>query len=217
MMEPGGVTGPHATAKRVRRRPEEAEREILEATERLLHSRDFRDLTVDDVMSGTGMQRSAFYNYFADRNALALRLLERVEGEMHEVSRPWLTTPGASRQALRDGLDGIVQIYARNGHVLRAIHEASYHDHVVEREYRGRVIDGFIDVVAQRLREIGRERGAPFPNARDTAHALLMMNVAVMVDRLGRAPADRPAAVARSLVLVWEQTIYGGPEAGVDP
>lgn len=213
MTRDDGIEG---TAKRVRRRPEEAEREILEATEQLLHLRDFRDLTVDEVMSGTGMRRSAFYNYFADRDALALRLLERAEGEIHDVWRPWLEAAGPSRQALRDGITGIVQMYARNGHVLRAIHEASYHDHVVEQAYRGRVIDGFIDLVAGRLREIGRERGAPFPHVRDTAHALVTMNVAVMADRLGRAPADRPATVARALLLVWETTIYGGSPAGVE-
>ena len=41
-------------------------------------------------MSRTDMRRSSFYNYFADRNALVMRLLQRIENDMMEVARPWL-------------------------------------------------------------------------------------------------------------------------------
>jgi AcrR family transcriptional regulator len=59
---------PSSTApppRRIRRKPQDAEREILEAAELFLRDHDFRDLTVEAVMAGTGMRRSAFYNYFA--------------------------------------------------------------------------------------------------------------------------------------------------------
>src|SRR5919202_868489 len=52
---------------RRRQRRQDAEREILEAAERLLRQRRFRDVTVDDVMAATSQSRTAFYRFFADR------------------------------------------------------------------------------------------------------------------------------------------------------
>src|SRR5437868_382817 len=122
---------------RVRRTPEDGEREILDAAEALLDKRDFRDLTVDEVMSGTGMVRSAFYNYFESRNELALRLLQRIEAEMMEAAATWLDQPLDDPAAgIEAGLLEVAQIYAGHGRLMRAIHEASYHDREVELYYR---------------------------------------------------------------------------------
>jgi hypothetical protein len=97
---------------RVRRKPEDGEREILDAAERLLEQRDFRDLTVDEVMSGTGMVRSAFYNYFENRNELAMWLLQRIEAEMTEASATWLEQPLDDRAAgIEAGLLEVAAIY----------------------------------------------------------------------------------------------------------
>lgn len=45
--------------KRIRRKPEQAEREILDTAEGFLRDHDFRELTIDEVMARTGMVRSA--------------------------------------------------------------------------------------------------------------------------------------------------------------
>ena len=122
----------------------DAEREILDATEAFLQNNDFRDLTVDGVMAATGMKRSAFYNYFADRNVLILRLLQDIEAEMMQAISPWLERSGDPETALRTGLEQVAQIYGLHGHLLRAIHEASFHDDEVERAYR-QVVDDFVE------------------------------------------------------------------------
>jgi len=201
------------TRKRIRRKPEDAEREILEAAEAFLQTNDFRDLAVDELMTRTGMVRSTFYNYFADRNALIVRLMRDIEAEMMEAVRPWLEQSGDPLQALRAGLEQVVQIYARHGHLLRAVHEASYHDREVERYYR-EVIDDFVEVVAELLRRENRAGRTSVPNPRDIAHALLMMNSNVLVERLGRSPADKPRAVAKTLYYIWERAIYGSVTVG---
>lgn len=203
---------PAPPRKRIRRKPHDAEREILHAAEAFLQTNDFRDLTVDAVMARTGMARSAFYNYFDDRYALVVKLIRRIETEMMEVASPWLEQSGDPLESLRAGIDQIVEIYARNGHVLRAIHEASFHDHEVGRHYRKWLIDDFVEVVAERLRAENRAGSASIPNPRDVAHALLMMNANVLVDRLGGSPADRPHAVAKTLRYVWEQVAYARSE-----
>jgi AcrR family transcriptional regulator len=195
--------------KRIRRTPANAEREILGAAAAFLQANDFRDLTVDGVMAGTGMVRSAFYNYFADRNALILRLLQDVEAEMMQAISPWVERSSDPVTALRTGLEQVVEIYALHGHLLRAIHEASFHDHEVERAYR-QVVDDFIDVVATILRRENRSGRTSVPRPREVAHALLTMNTNVLVERLGRAPTDSPRAVAETLQFIWERAIYAG-------
>src|SRR5208337_1654627 len=60
--------------RRRRRKPEAAETEILNAGENFLREFPFRDMTVDAVMSRTGLSRSSFYEYFRDRNHLVIKL-----------------------------------------------------------------------------------------------------------------------------------------------
>jgi len=208
-----------AARKRIRRKPADAEREILAATEAFLQNNDFRDLTVDGVMAATGMKRSAFYNYFADRNVLILRLLQDIEAEMMQAISPWLERSGDPETALRTGLEQVAQIYGLHGHLLRAIHEASFHDDEVERAYR-QVVDDFVDVVAALLRRENRSGRTAIPRPRKVAEALLTMNTNLLMERLGRARDDNPRAVAETLQFIWERTIYGSAQgteaAGTD-
>lgn len=203
--------------RRIRRKPQDAEREILDAAEAFLQDHDFRDLTVEAVMSRTGMRRSAFYNYFADRNELVMRLVERIGGAMMDAARPWLDDSGPAREALGAGLDQVVEIYAQHGRLLRAVHEASFHDQQVESFYRAFLIDSFIDAVAKRLRRERRAGRSAVTRPHEVAHALLAMNASVLVERLGRSPADSPRAVARTLRFMWEQVIYGAVDGGSPP
>ncbi len=171
---------------RVRRLPEDGEREILDAAEVLLEERDFRDLTVDEVMSGTGMVRSAFYNYFENRNELAMRLLQRIEAEMREASAKWLDQPLDDPAAgIEVGLLEVAQTYARHGRVMRAIHEASYHDREVELYYRQGLIQNFIEAVAARIREENEAGRADVDDPEEVARALLILNSNLFVERLG--------------------------------
>src|SRR5438067_633184 len=115
-------------AKRIRRLPEEARREILDAAEALLAERPFRELSVDDIMVRTGMTRSSFYHYFRSLDEVAIALMRRVQGEMMEVAQPWLRPDyeGDPALAIREGIRETAAIFVRHGVVLAAIHEASF-------------------------------------------------------------------------------------------
>jgi len=195
-----------APFKRVRRKPEVAEAEILEAASDLLHEGDFRSLSVEEVMERTAMQRPTFYNYFADRNELVMRLLGRIETQMMDASQPWLDAGGPP--LLADALDGVVAVYAEHGHVLRAAHEASFHDEAVEQYYRHTLLQNFMDGVARRLRAEKRAGNVNVPNPEALAHALLLMNASVLAERLGRPHPDSPRAVAATIKFVWARAIY---------
>jgi AcrR family transcriptional regulator len=204
--------GADQTARRIRRAPEDAEREILDAAERFLADHDFRDLRVDELMRATGMRRSTFYHYFSDRSVIIVRLLEEIEGEAAAAAAAWLTGPdGDPVEAMRAALAGVADVWFRHRHVLRAAQAGSFHDPRIEARYR-LLLDGLVEAVVVRLRR-DRDRGlTSVPDPEQTARALSLMNAAVFADRLGRDPSADPAAVSAVLARIWISTIY--PDAG---
>ena len=140
-----------SSTKRIRRRPEQAEAEILDAASELLEVSAFRDITVTAVMERTGMQRPAFYKYFGDLNALVVRLLARIEGEMMDAAAIWLTDHAGGPRKLGDALKAAIDVFAKHGHVLAAAHAASFQGEAVERYYRYGFLQAFVDAVTARI------------------------------------------------------------------
>src|SRR3954452_6982630 len=156
--------------RRRRRSPAEAEREILESAEHFLRERPLRELTIDEVMAGTGLSRPAFYVYFRDRHDLVLRLLGEIASELFEMADLWLK--GGD---LRASVEGVVSVYAEHGPVLRAISDAAVDDPDVERAYHG-LVQRFIDATAEDIRTEQRGgRSTGYAPSRDAA-ALVWMN-----------------------------------------
>ncbi len=194
--------------RRIRRQPEQAEREILDAAERFLAEHDFRELRVDELMRATGMKRSTFYHYFSDRSAVIIRLLEEIAGEAGEAAAAWLTGPdGDPVEEVGAALAGVAGVWHRHRHVLRAAHAGSFHDPRIEAQYRA-VIDGLIAAVIVRLEHDRRRGRTVVPEPEETARALGLMNAAVFAERLGRDPGDGPAAVSAVLTRIWVSVIY---------
>lgn len=203
-------------AKRIRRLPGDAEREILDAAETLLSERPFREMSVDELMARTGMTRSSFYHYFRSMDEVAIALMRRVQGEMMAAAAPWLdaTEDTDPVVAAERAIQGSAEIFARHGAVLSAIHEASFHSERVQDVWRDGVLEEWIGAIATQLRA-QRERGLTRVEApEETARALLLMNTSVFVERLGKQPPDAAEAVAEVLAPIWIGAIY--PEALVE-
>ncbi|HSP38278.1 MAG TPA: TetR/AcrR family transcriptional regulator [Frankiaceae bacterium] len=193
---------------RQRRRPEDAEREIVGAAESLLREGSYADLTVANVMTRTGLGRSSFYVYFADLPALLRTLAARIEGEFLEVSEVWLTGPG-DQAASRRSTAGIVAVYVRHGPVLKALADAAATQPEVEEIFRWGVVQHFIDAVAVRCEEQYAAGRFPHLLPRPVCHALVLMTERYLADTLGRSPAEDPEAVAAALNVVWSKVLYG--------
>jgi AcrR family transcriptional regulator len=193
---------------RQRRRPEDAEREILDAAEALLREGSYADLTVANVMARTGLARSSFYVYFADVPALLRRLASRIEGEFLEVSDVWLTGPG-DEDASRRSTAGIVAVYVRHGPVLKALADAAATQPEVEEIFRWGVVQHFIEAVAARCEEQYAAGRFPHLLPREVCHALVLMTERYLADTLGRNPGADPTAVAAALNVVWSKVLYG--------
>lgn len=197
--------------KRVRRRPEDAEREILDAAEDFLQDHDFRELSVDELMRRTGMVRSTFYHYFPDRGAVIARLLEPIRDEMLTAATGWLEgLDDEPTRALARTLRRVAEAWAAHAHLLRAANEAAHYDPDVERLYLAMAVEDFAKPIAALLRRERRAGRTAVSNPEEVARALMLMNVNVFAERLGRRPPDSPAAVARTLTQIWAGTIYPG-------
>ncbi|HYZ28923.1 MAG TPA: TetR/AcrR family transcriptional regulator [Thermoleophilaceae bacterium] len=191
--------------RRRRRSPAEAEREILESAERFLRERPLRELTIDEVMAGTGLSRPAFYVYFRDRHDLILRLIGEIGSELFEMADKWLK--GGD---LRGGVEGVVAVYAKHGPVLRAISDAAVDDPDVERAYHA-LVQRFIDATAEYIRNEQKGGRAEGMTARRTAAALVWMNERYLSMCLGGGNMTKqlkPREVADTLHQIWTRTLY---------
>jgi TetR/AcrR family transcriptional regulator, ethionamide resistance regulator len=191
--------------RRRRRSPAEAEREILDSAEGFLRERPLRELTIDEVMSGTGLSRPAFYVYFRDRHDLVLRLIGEIGAELFEMADKWLK--GGD---LRGGVEGVVAVYAKHGPVLRGISDAAVDDPDVEQAYHG-LVQRFIDATAEYIRNEQKGGRAEGMTARRTAAALVWMNERYLSMCLGggdTAKQQRPREVADTLHQIWTRTLY---------
>ena len=197
-------------APRRRRRREDSEQEILEAAERLLRERPFRELTVDDLMAATTQSRTAFYRHFTGRQDLLIRLLSDLNQELWEVSEGWFKGSGDPLVEAREALERLAGVYQAHGPVLLAIAEAAHHDDEVERVY-GALVQGFADGVVARLERDAAAGRASVSYPDEVAAALVWMTerqLAVTFGRQETSAAER-AATVEALYTIWTRTLYG--------
>ena len=186
--------------RRRRRKPEVAETEILEAAENFLREHPFRELTIDDVMSRTGLSRPSFYEYFRDRHHLIMKLTERLTSSTYTRSEPWLSGSDLAED-LRATLEGLVELYVTRGHLLRALADAATHDPQAELSYR-KMMTTFIEATAERIREAVERGVIEDLDAEQVATALVLMNERYLIEKLGNHPQADPKVVAATLLLI---------------
>ncbi len=196
-----------ARSTRRRRKPEAAENEILDAAEAFLRERPFREMTVEDVMSRTGLSRPSFYEYFRDRLHLVIKLVERFGDSTYAVVEQWLNGQGDPLNDLRAGTERLVAMYTERGYLLRALADAASHDADVEQAYRA-TMNRLTDAAAGRIRA-GIENGTVRDiDPSEAAVALVLMNERYLMDRFGGEPKADPQAVADTILAVWRRVLY---------
>jgi AcrR family transcriptional regulator len=192
---------------RMRERREQTRREILEATERALRERPYRDLSVEVVMAGTGLTRTAFYRHFDDVPDLVLRVLQDVGSELFEIAQRWLK--GSTEDfpaAAREGLEGIVDFFSRHGPLVAAVSEAAVTDERIEAGY-STFMNVFFTLTTQGL-DAMVQRGQLAPcDTEGMSRALNLMNERYLLDQLGREPRGDPAAVLATLEAIWVRSV----------
>jgi len=194
----------------VRRSPEAAEAEILDAARELLAKGGLQELAVSSVMEHTSMQRSAFYHYFADRSALLGRLLELIEDEGIEEASSWLLGEEGGPALLAEALHSSVNAYLAHGDVLRAAHIASFQDEEIRRHYRHKMLQEFMDAVALRIHAENQAGRASVADPETVAQALVLMNSGITMELLGGKAERSQESVIETIQQIWVRAIYGG-------
>jgi TetR/AcrR family transcriptional regulator, ethionamide resistance regulator len=203
---------PPAEPQRRRRRPEDAEREILDAARGLLAERPAGDLTVGAIMAATTLSRKSFYVYFDNRYDLLRRLVEPLAAERDAIIAPLLRPGVDMATGAREALVRLAELYATHGRLLRALAEASSEDHEAKRAWREflePVVQAHSAKIADEI-ERGRIRGI---DAETAARALIGMNLQYFFDELVDAPEPDPAAAAETLLVLWERALYYRPRS----
>jgi TetR/AcrR family transcriptional regulator, ethionamide resistance regulator len=201
--------------RRRRRRPEEAEREILEAAETLLRERPSHEVTVMAVMARTTLSRKSFYVYFRDRHEMIARLVTPLREELDAQAAEARATHTDPRALARAIFLDVAHAYIAHGELLRALRESAGHDEDAERVWREFTDPPIADLALWIRAEMaaGRSTGLD-PDA--TARALITMNLGCFFEQLiGRPDAD-PEPLLDTLIEIWARTIYGSgqPPAG---
>jgi TetR/AcrR family transcriptional regulator, ethionamide resistance regulator len=203
---------PPTEPQRRRRRPEDAEREILDAARGLLAERPAGDLTVGAIMAATTLSRKSFYVYFDNRYDLLRRLVEPLAAERDAIIAPLLRPGVDMATGAREALVRLAELYATHGRLLRALAEASSEDHEAKRAWREflePVVQAHSAKIADEI-ERGRIRGI---DAETAARALIGMNLQYFFDELVDAPEPDPAAAAETLLVLWERALYYRPRS----
>jgi AcrR family transcriptional regulator len=176
----------------------EAHRRILEAARALLLERPFAELTVDAVMTEAGLARTVFYRHYADLPQMAADLLPDSDAplieqiEELEARRP--------EEVVRAMVDGLVDVYAEHGPLLRAIDDAARHDRAVAEKLDTalvgprRLIEGLLAAAPD-----------PPPDPKESARVLMATHRAYLLATLGDGRPRRGArpAATRALTALW--------------
>lgn len=194
--------------RRPKHDPKESEREILDAAEAFLRERPFREMTVDAVMSRTGLKRPAFYAHFRDRHDLALRVVEHVGLELEAMVDRWLVGTDLKNDA-QAAFAGLAEVYAQHGAVLRALSDAAGSDETVEGAY-GDLIQRFINATAKRFAD---DQAAGLIDAdldvEETARALVWMDERYLTQAFSTEPFPETQRVVKVLFNIWYSALYG--------
>ncbi|MDT5263943.1 MAG: TetR/AcrR family transcriptional regulator, ethionamide resistance regulator [Mycobacterium sp.] len=119
-------------------RRERIERQLLDATERLMaDGTSFTELSVDRLATEAGISRASFYIYFEDKGHLLRSLTGQVFGDLANAGERWWSV--AQRRDPRDvlaAMSGIVASYRQHQPLLVALNEMAGYDPQVGATYR---------------------------------------------------------------------------------
>ena len=186
------------------------EQRILEAFEKVLAERPFRDLTVEEVMVNAGMSRTAFYRFFPDLEAILLRAVTNIADELFAGASKWLDAPveEASEGALDEAGADLVATYQKHGPMLRAFADAAPTAPHIESAWRA-AVESFVEPVARRIPDLNRVGSASVRHPEETARALVWMTDRYLLETYRPGPDTVPTKTAvETLVAIWRRTIF---------
>ncbi|MDT5249231.1 MAG: TetR/AcrR family transcriptional regulator, ethionamide resistance regulator [Mycobacterium sp.] len=192
-------------AKRQERR-EQIERQLLDATERLMaDGASFTELSVDRLATEAGISRASFYIYFQDKGDLLSRLTGQVFADLANAADLWWSVSRRRDPAdVRAAMDGLVASYRRHQPLLVALSEMAAYDPQVGTTY-GEILTAIAGRLAAVIEE-GHADGVNRPelSAATAASTLTWMAERTCQQNLPGRPESYDAEMAATLTqIVW--------------
>jgi TetR/AcrR family transcriptional regulator, ethionamide resistance regulator len=212
------ATHPANGRRRGARKGDAREAAILRTFEDLIATKPLSAIGVDELAIGAGISRSAFYFYFASKDAVLTSLLDGLEESLLAENADWYAG-GAAEPALRRSLDHGAALWSARGPLLRLIYQGTDVPEPVLR-FRARSLERQQRAAVLRIeteRAAGLAPAGP-PSPEILAAALIQVRTALLCQAF--APEDgRPAApvdtesLIEDLLALLLRLLYGAAPA----
>jgi len=67
--------------------------EILDVAQRLIYTKGYEQMTIQDILDGLQISKGAFYHYFDSKQALLEAIIERMQQEVEQILLPIVQDP----------------------------------------------------------------------------------------------------------------------------
>jgi AcrR family transcriptional regulator len=162
--------------------------EILDAAQRLVYSKGYEQMTIQDILDDLQISKGAFYHYFDSKQALLEALIERIEDEAEQVVLPIVHDPDLNaREKLQRIFDILTQWKtAQKDYILALWHVVYRDDNAIFRE-KGRIsgIKRFTPLLTKIIQQ-GVQEGAMAVSYPDQTGEVILSLVLAFGDTLAR-------------------------------
>ena len=210
-----------ARSATTRRRPQASrgdvrEARLLEIAERLLREGRFEATSIAEIAATADITRSAFYFYFASKQALLERLIETTLAELIDRRLADLgARDKAAAERLRDLLHGVAEMWVEHGVVLSAAAELAGSVPALFDRIAGVIASG-VETLTPILTE--HDEDSDPVAVRETVSALLWMGERTFYVLARSHPSpEEYHALADRLFVVWVRAVGIEDEPGEGP
>jgi TetR/AcrR family transcriptional regulator, ethionamide resistance regulator len=192
----------------VRLNREQSRERIVAAATKLVRTRSFPELSVEEVMAEAGQGRTIFYRHFDDLADLLTRASRDAIVEMLGAQEKLAKTrAGDSAEIVREAIEPAVDAYYRHGPLLRAMSEAAAGDEQIAG-WHDALFARFDELVVATLGGMESVADAPPADIKETAHALNLLNESYLLEAFGRKPRVSKETAVETLTEIWTAVIH---------
>ena len=205
-------------------------RDILDAAQRLVFSKGYEPMTIQDILDALGMSKGAFYHYFDSKAAVLEALITRMRDDAMGALKPLLDDPALP------ALDKIRRFFAESGRwktvrreTLLPLVRTLYSDNnfVLRQKLNARTLADSAALLSDVIRQGVREGAlsTPFPDqAGEIAmNVLVSLSEMLAVEILNPNPDDADLPLIESRVAAYTdalERVLGAPAGSlpiIDP
>lgn len=184
-------------------RRDQVEAEIVAACEHLLETKPFAQISIEDLANEAGIQRTAFYFYFANKQDVLARLIEKVADALYERAQTWLVQVEGTQDELEDAIGDIVEVFTEHVTLFRVAVEVSTYVEEMGEFWRA-LVGRFVDATEVRIREDQAKGIVRLEiDPRLTAEALVWMAERYCYQYLAVDRRRNPRHLAHTLASIW--------------